>query len=346
MALRADEPHPEVELVLEQLAALNALPLNQYGPRGARDLFSQFNADEDEPEVGRVHDFTVPGYQPQEGEQRDPVPVRHYRPGEANEDRPTVVYYHGGGFVIGSLDSHDVTCRHICNRAQVNVVSVDYRLAPEDPFPAAIEDAYAAASYVHEHPEEVDGNGQLAVMGDSAGGNLSAAVCQMARDRREEAEPAAAGETGEGTREPAMPIPDIDRQVLLYPAVDARQDRPSWEQNKEGYFLVEEDMLWFFDCYFGSDLHQKNPYAFPLAGDLHDLPPGTVVTAGFDPLRDEGIAYAEKLGQAGVEVEHRNYDDVIHGFLTMLTEPVELERAHEAIGDICENLQRGFGIYE
>jgi acetyl esterase len=328
--MRADEPHPEVELVLEQLAALDALPLNQYGARGARDLYSQFNADADEPEVGRVHDFTVPGYQPQEGDQREPVPVRHYRPGDANVNRPTVVYYHGGGFVIGSLDSHDIVCRHIATGANVNVVSVDYRLAPEEPFPAAAEDAYAAASYVQEHPEEVDGDGQLAVMGDSAGGNLSAVVTQMARDRRED------------ERDHEMAIPEIDKQVLIYPAVDARQDRPSWEQNSEGYFLVEEDMLWFFDCYFGSDLHQKNPYAFPLEGDLNDLPPATVVTAGFDPLRDEGVAYAEALGDAGVEVEHRNYDDVIHGFLSMLTAPVELERAHEAMDDVCENLQRAF----
>jgi acetyl esterase len=336
--MRAEQPHPEVELVLEQLTALEALPLNQYGARGARDIFEQFSADVDEPEVGRVHDTTVPGYRPQEGEERDPVPVRHYRPGEAGETAPTVIYYHGGGFVIGDIDSHDVVCRHICDRAGVNVVSVDYRLAPEEPFPAALEDSYAVASYVDEHPGEFDGDGNLVVMGDSAGGNLSAAVCQVARDRREEADPDVAGPT----REPEMHIPEIARQVLIYPAVDARQDRPSWEQNKEGYFLVEEDMLWFFDCYFGSDMHQKNPYAFPLEGALHDLPPATVVTAGFDPLRDEGIAYAEALETAGIEVEHRNYDDVIHGFFSMLAAPVELERAHEAVDHVCDNLQRTF----
>ncbi|MFB6206443.1 MAG: alpha/beta hydrolase [Haloglomus sp.] len=342
MALRADEPHPQVELVLEQLAALEALPLSRHGARGARDLFSQFNSDADEPEVGRVHDFTVPGYQPQEGDQREPVPVRHYRPVEADESRPTVVYYHGGGFVVGSLDSHDVTCRHICKRAGVNVVSADYRLAPEDPFPAAVEDAYAVASHVQAHPEAVDGDGTLAVMGDSAGGNLAAVVAQLARDRREDG--TTAGEPRERNGEPAMAVPDIDRQVLIYPAVDARQDRPSWEQNKEGYFLVEEDLRWFSDCYFGSDLHQKNPYAFPLAGDCHDLPPATVVTAGFDPLRDEGIAYAEALEAASVEVEHRNYNDVVHGFFSMLDEPAELERAHEAMGDVCDSIRRALDV--
>ena len=330
--MRAEQPHPDVQLVLEQVAALEAVPLNQYGAQGARDIFEQFNADIDEPEVGRIHDTTVPGYRPQEGDQRDPVPVRHYRPGEASETAPTVIYYHGGGFVIGDIDSHDVVCRHVCDRAEVNVVSVDYRLAPEEPFPAAVEDAYAVASHVGANPDEFAGDGQLVVMGDSAGGNLSAAVTQIARDRREEA-----AETG---REPVMHTPDIDQQVLVYPAVDARQDRPSWEENSEGYYLVEEDMLWFFDCYFGSDLHQGNPYAFPLAGDLHDLPPATVVTAGFDPLRDEGIAYAEALEDAGVPVEHRNYDDVIHGFFTMLAPPVELERAHEAMGHVCDRLRR------
>jgi acetyl esterase len=328
--MRADEPHPEVELVLEQLATLEALPLKQYGARGARDLFSRFSADVDEPEVGRIHEFTVPGYRPQEGEQREPVPVRHYRPGGTNTTAPTVVFYHGGGFVIGSLESHDVVCRHLCSRAGVNVVSVDYRLAPEEPFPAAAEDAYAAASFVQDNPEEFDADGQLAVMGDSAGGNLAAVVSQMARDVRED------------PREHPMPVPDIDRQVLVYPAVDARQDRPSWEQNSEGYFLVEEDMRWFFDCYFGSDLHRKNPYAFPIEGDLHDLPPATVLTAGFDPLRDEGVAYAEALGEAGIEVEHRNYEDVIHGFFSMLAEPAELARAHEAMDHVCDNLERAF----
>jgi len=333
--MRADELHPEVEPVLEQLTALEALPLNQYGARGARDLFEQFSADVDEPEVGRIHDTTVPGYQPQEGEQRDPVPVRHYRPGGTDETAPTVVYYHGGGFVIGDIDSHDVVCRHVCDRAGVNVVSVDYRLAPEEPFPAAAEDAYAVASHVDANPDEFAGDGRLVVMGDSAGGNLSAVVCQIARDRRQD---------DAAPDDPVMHTPDIDRQVLVYPAVDARQDRPSWDQNKEGYFLVEEDMHWFFECYFGSDLHRKNPYAFPLEGDLHDLPPATVLTAGFDPLRDEGIAYAEALEEADVEVEHRNYDDVIHGFFSMLDVPVELERAHEAVDHVCDNLRRTFDV--
>lgn len=323
--MRAEEPHPEVQVVLDQLAALDALPLKQYGPAGAREMFEQFNADVSDPTVDAIADATVPGYDPDVGEQRDPVPVRHYRPAPAAEGPfPTVVYYHGGGFVIGGLDSHDVVCRHVCADAGVNVVSVDYRLAPEEPFPAAVEDAYAAASYVAAHPDEFDGDGQLAVMGDSAGGNLSAAVSLVARDR----------EDG----------PDVDHQVLVYPAVDDTREYDSFEENKAGYFLVEEDMLWFSDCYFGSDLHRPNPYAFPMAAESHaDLPPATVVTAGFDPLRDEGVAYAEALRQDGVDVTYRNYDDVIHGFFSMLAPPAELERAHEAVDDVVADLRSAFG---
>lgn len=302
--MRADEPHPEVQAVLEQIAALDVLPLSQFGARGARDIFSQFRVDADEPAVDRVHDRTVPGYEPEMSEQREAVPVRHYRPGGADEGPyPTVVFFHGGGFVIGDLESHDVVCRHVCAGANVNVVAVDYRRAPENPFPAAVEDAYAAVEYVAANPGEFDADGQLAVMGDSAGGNLAAVVSLLARDR----------EDG----------PALDRQVLVYPAVDARRDYESWAQNSEGYFLVEEDILWFFDCYFGSDLHERNPYAFPMEAASHaDLPPASVVTAGFDPLRDEGAAYARTLREAGVDVTHRNYDDVIHGFFSMLAPPV------------------------
>jgi acetyl esterase len=322
--MRADEPHPEVQLVLEQIEALDALPLKQFGARGARDIFGQFTADADEPEVGHVQDRTVPGYVPEAGEQCEAVPVRHYRPSGADEGPfPTVVFFHGGGFVIGDLESHDVVCRHVCAKAEVNVVAVDYRRAPENPFPAAVEDAYAATQYVGANPEEFDADGQLAVMGDSAGGNLAAVVSLLARDREDEDEAA----------------PDIDRQVLVYPAVDAKRDYDSWAENKEGYFLVEEDVLWFFDCYFGSDLHEQNPYAFPMEAEKHgNLPPATVVTAGFDPLRDEGAAYARVLRDAGVDVTHRNYDDVIHGFFSMLAPPVSIERAHEAVDAVADDL--------
>ena len=160
-------------------------------------------------------------------------------------------------------------------------------------------------------------------MGDSAGGSLAAVVSLMSGDR-------------DG--------PEIDRQVLVYPAVSPREDWPSHEANATGYLLEGSDMEWFGDCYYGSDVHEANPYAFPLVACSHEgLPPATVLTAGFDPLRDEGVAYAEALADAGVPVEHRNYDDVIHGFFTMLAGAGELDRAHEAVTDVARDLRETFG---
>ena len=170
----------------------------------------------------------------------------------------------------------------------------------------------------------MDGDGRLAVMGDSAGGNLAAAVSLMARDRGG---------------------PEIDRRVLVYPAVSPREDRSSREANAEGYYLEGSDMEWFGDCYYASDVHTANPYAFPLVACSHaDLPPATVLTAGFDPLRDEGAAYAEALEDAGVDAEHRNYEGMIHAFFTMLAGPVELDRAHEAVADVAGDLRTTFDL--
>ena len=319
--MRADEPHPEAQQLLQQLESLDVFPLRQHGPSAARDLLRNFGASHEEPAMADVTYRAVPGYESRVGEDRDEVPVRVYTP-EGEGPFPVTVFYHGGGFVIGDLETHDGLCRHVAADTGCVVVAVDYRLAPEHPFPAALEDAYAATEWVAENPEEVEGDGQLAVMGDSAGGNLAAAVTLLSRER-------------DG--------PEIDYQVLVYPAVDPREDRPSWEQNKEGYFLVVEDMEWFAGCYFGSDIHEVNPYAFPLTADSHaDLPPATVLTAGFDPLRDEGIAYAETLSGAGVSVQHRNYDDMIHGFITMLAPPADLTVAHEAVAEISADLRAAF----
>lgn len=320
--MRADEPHPEAQAILQQIASLDVLPLSQHGAQAARDLMKNFRMDVSEPEVGDITNHAIPGYEGRKGDQRDEVPVRVYTP-EGEGPFPVVTFFHGGGWVIGDLESHDALCRHLVVESGCVVVSVDYRLAPEHPFPAAVEDAYAATTWVAENRTAVNGNGNLAVMGDSAGGNLAAVVSLMARRR-------------DG--------PDIDHQVLVYPAVDAREDRPSWDQNKEGYYLVTEDMDWFADCYFGSDVHEPNPWAFPMEAESHEaLPPATVVTAGFDPLRDEGIAYAEMLEADGVPVTHRNYDDMIHGFLTMLAPPADLSVAHEAVetlgADLREALQ-------
>lgn len=293
--------------------AAGVTPIHQHGAEGAREITAEMRPDVDGPPVGAVSDRSVPGF-----DDGPAVGVRVYRP-ETDEPVPTVVFLHGGGFVLGDLESHDVLCRHVVRESGCAVVAVDYRRAPEHPFPAAVEDAYAATEWAAANPGEVGGDGRLAVMGDSAGGNLAAAVSLMARD-------------WEG--------PEIDYQVLVYPAVSPSTDWQSHGKNAEGYYLEGADMAWFEDCYFGSRVNHANPYAFPLvAADHADLPPATVVTTGFDPLRDEGVAYANALRDVGVRVEHRNYDDVIHGFVTMLAGPTNLQAAHDAVAEIGDDLQ-------
>ncbi|WP_159900149.1 alpha/beta hydrolase [Salinirussus salinus] len=311
----ADEPHPDVQDVLAEIEEFGVLPLNQYGAEGAREVYSELQPDVDGPGVSEVEDRTVPGY-----DGGPEVPVRIYRP-EGEGPFPTVVFYHGGGFVIGDLESHDITCRYLANETGSVVVAVDYRLAPEHPFPAAVEDCYAATVWAA-GAEDLDGDGNLAVMGDSAGGNLAAAVSLMARD---------------------LDGPDIDRQVLVYPATSRSDDWPSMTKFGEGYFLQAEDMDWFHDSYVPNEVHEANPYANPLeAADLSGLPPATVITAGFDPLRDQGAAYAEALAEAGVGVEYRNYEEMIHGFFTMLEGMAELDDAHAALGGVAEDLDDSF----
>ena len=308
----ADEPHDDVQEVLDQIEEVGILPLHQHGPEGAREVYSEMRPDVDGPDVGSVEDRTVPGY-----EDGPEVPVRIYRP-EGEGPFPTVVFYHGGGFVIGDLESHDIACRYIANETDSVVVAVDYRLAPEHPFPAAVEDCYAATVWAA-GAEELDGDGNLAVMGDSAGGNLAAAVSLMARD---------------------MDGPAIDRQVLVYPATSRSDDWESMDRFGEGYFLQAEDMEWFHDSYIPDSVHEANPYANPLeAKELSGLPPATVITAGFDPLRDQGLAYAEALQAAGVDVEFRNYEEMIHGFFTMLEGMAELDDAHEALSGVVDDLE-------
>jgi len=317
--LAADEPHPDVQSVLRSRRWLQPVSMSTMGARGIRLLtkLGQWFQDADPPAVGSTADLTVPG---PDGE----IPVRRYRPTGAGP-YPTVVFYHGGGFVIGSLETHDLLCRHLTAASGCEVVSVDYRLAPEHPFPAAVEDAYAALEWAADDPAALDGDGGLAVAGDSAGGNLAAVVSLMAAER-------------DG--------PAIDHQSLIYPAVGTREAQDSM-QEYTGYVLSEDDIRWFNRCYYGSDVHRRNPYADPSrACDLSGVPPATVVTAGFDPLRDGGIAYARRLVGDGVSVRFRNYPDMVHGFVGMLSESEGVERAHEAVDDIAAGLRRSLGVDE
>ena len=266
-------------------------------------------AGEDPVSVGTVTDFAI------ETEGRE-IPARAYVP-EGEGPFPTVAFFHGGGFVLGSLDGYDNCCRLLARRSECLVVSVEYRLAPEHPWPAALRDAYDATRWLSTNAERFSGDGsRLAVAGDSAGGNLSATVSLLARERG---------------------MPDIDSQVLLYPATAYMEPMASRAENGSGYFLTAADMVWFVENYLEDELDAYNPLAFPLqARDLSDLPPAFVLTCGFDPLRDEGIAYAERLSEAGVPVEHTNYESMIHGFLNM--EGI-VDRAHDGIDEIAAHLR-------
>ncbi|MUV89879.1 alpha/beta hydrolase fold domain-containing protein [Halapricum sp. CBA1109] len=264
----------------------------------------------DPPAVGSVTDGTVPG---PDGD----IPVRVYRP-EGAGPFPTVVFFHGGGFVSGSLDSHDAVCRYLARESDCVVCSVAYRLAPEHPFPAAVEDAIAATEWAAQHPDRLDGDGRLAVAGDSAGGNLAAVTTLAARDR-------------DG--------PDIDYQALLYPGIGVREDQAS-VRDHGGTILTRGDIEAFRDWYYGSDIHLENPYGDPArACDHSDLPPATVLTAGHDPLRDGGRAYADQLDAAGVDVTRREYSEMIHGFVSM---SASIDAATDAIADVASDVRDGF----
>ena len=311
----ADEPHPEAVKVLEQLDALGAPDLHTLSVDGARELHESFRDAGAGEDVAHVRDLAIDG-------PGGDLPIRIYRP-DGDPPFPTIVWFHGGGFVLGTLDTADPTCRTLANATGGVVVSVDYRRAPEHPFPAAVEDCYAATEWTMDNLETLKGDpDRVAVGGDSAGGNLAAVISLLSRDR-------------DG--------PNLAYQLLVYPTVSAENDWPSYEENAEGYFLTLETMIWFRDHYFDSDIHHANPYANPLeASDLSGLPPATVVTAGFDPLRDEGIAYAEALESAGVTVEHHHYDDMIHGFFSMLVPPAALSRAEEAVEAVSDDLAAAF----
>ena len=244
------------------------------------------------------------------------VPVRVYQPDSASG--ACLLYFHGGGWVVGSLESHDETCRELCSTAGLTVVSVDYRLAPETAYPGPFDDCFAATAYVAEHADEfhIDAS-RIAVGGDSAGGNLAAAVALKARDRG---------------------APALAYQLLIYPVTDANFERQSCIDNAEGYFLTTRAMRWFWDHYVPDTATRKEPYASPLqAANLADLPPALVLTAEFDPLRDEGEAFARALQAAGNQVQHTRYDGLVHGFFGMQQ---TVAAARPAMQQACTALRR------
>lgn len=249
------------------------------------------------------------------------IPIRIYRRYGLPEAAPAIVYLHGGGWVAGDLDSHDGSCRLLADESECIVVAVDYRLAPEHPFPAAVDDAVAAYRWVHDHAGELSIEpGRVGVMGDSAGGNLAAVIAQVTRD---------------------TDVPAPTAQCLVYPATDAHFREPSHELFADGFFLTRQGIEWFRAQYLPDESDWDSPLASPIEQtDLTGVAPALVVTAGFDPLRDEGRRYAENLGAAGVVTRYRCYDDMVHGFFGMGVLPGGMAMATEiclGMGDLMHD---------
>ena len=308
------ELDPQVKLLISKMEKLNAPPLNQLSPEQARENMNAATALAGPPEpVALINNIRIPG---PSGE----IPIRIYKP-ENDGPFPALIYYHGGGWVTCSLDTHDNICRSFSNRARCVVASVDYRLAPEHKFPAAIDDAYYAAKWIFDNAKSIDCDStRIAVGGDSAGGNLAAVVSILSRDRG---------------------IPDLIFQLLLYPVTDiSNTNTVSYENFAEGCWLTKADMEWFRDHYLEKEDDCKNIHASPLlAKDLSGLPNAFIITAGFDVLRDEGEAYAQRLQQAGVSAYLSRYNSMIHGFLSM---DGVIDKAKDAINEAATALDTAF----
>jgi acetyl esterase len=302
---------PQVKELLDAMEAMGFEELHTLSVEEARERARSMIDPEAFPEYdGRIEDRSLPG-------PAGDIPVRVFTPA-GDGPFPVVVYFHGGGFVLGDLDTHEAGCRLLSKLSGAIVVSVDYRLAPEHKFPAAVEDCLAATRWAGEHAAELNGDPErLAVAGDSAGGNLATVVALRIRD--------------EGG-------PKLSGQLLIYPVADHYDPgTPSYTSNAEGYFLTREGMKWFLDHYLDAGVEEVHPHAAPLrAGDLSGLPPAYVITAEFDPLRDEGDRYAERLQQAGVDTVHRPCAGMIHGFYTFVG---VVDRSEEVVGDSCRWLR-------
>jgi acetyl esterase/lipase len=310
---------PEVAALLDELIAAArpssmSLPL----PQGRRNFVELFNSLSSTPPIGAVHDVAIAG-------PGGPLPLRIYSPAEdgvaRRTRRPILLAFHGGGWVFGDVETADALCRGLANASGCIVVSVGYRLAPERPFPAALDDADTALRWTRDHGAEVGASpDRIAVGGESSGGNLAAALALRARDRGDRA---------------------IRFQLLLYPALDATMSMASYRDNADDPFLSASEMRWYWARYLGDDPGAAtDPYASPTAAtSLEGVPPAHVITAGDDVLRDEGEAYARRLVQAGVPASVRRYEGVPHGFMSM---DGKLSAGARAIADAGVVLREAF----
>lgn len=302
---------PQAQQVLELIAALGLPPNHQVSPAQAR-INMKARPRPPGPEVAQVEGRTIPG---PAGE----IPVRLYTPAGAGPF-PILVWFHGGGWVIGDLEWADPMARHLTVGAGCVVVSVDYRLAPEAKFPGAADDSYAATVWAAQHAAQIHGDpDKIAVGGDSAGGNLAAVVALMARDRGK---------------------PPLAFQLLVYPVTAWDFETESYRQNAEGYGLTRDGMRWFWNHYLRDAADASNPYAAPLvAQNLGGLPAALVITAEYDPLRDEGEAYARRLQAAGSPAKCTRYPGMIHGFFGM---SAAVDKGKQAVAEASAALREAF----
>ncbi|KNZ34335.1 MAG: acetyl hydrolase [Methylibium sp. NZG] len=286
--------HPQAKALLKLMEERGVPPTHTLSPPEARRFYLERRhvTQPPPPEVAEVKALQAPGPQ-------GSIPLRLYRPLKQGVGAtPVLVYFHGGGWVIGDLDTHDTLCRQLANGAGIAVISVDYRLGPEHRFPAAVDDSIAATRWVHAHAAELGLDaGRIAVGGDSAGGNLAAVVALTLR--------------GDASLRLAY-------QLLIYPATDMRRTAPSHTHNGQGYLLTRDTLDYFHDHYISNPAHDLDWRASPLLHPDHSgLPPALVLTAGYDPLRDEGLQYAQALTEAGTRCTHLCFERQIHGFILM-----------------------------
>ena len=298
---------PQVEAFLKSPWA-QLLPVEHLTATMLRTMVKQNPLPVLAPAIHATRDLAVPGA-------RGTIRARLYRPSAARK-LPLIVYFHGGGFVVCDIDVYDDLCRLLANHSGCAVVSVEYRLSPEVPFPGPLEDCYSALKYLAQQGESLDVDAaRLAVAGDSAGGNLATAAAQLSRDRHG---------------------PALRYQALIYPALDPACDSGSMRELAEGFLLSRAVMRWYWGCYLAAPADAVNPLAAPLRADVTGLPPATVITAEFDPLRDEGEAYVDRLRGAGVAVVGRRYLGMIHGFVSL---PHVTAVANHALADVAADLR-------
>ena len=300
----------EVSKFLDDLKALGGLQIENLTPIEARNMSLM---EMPTPEVELVVEIGADG-------PFGPIPINNYTPLNApkNKPLPTIVYFHGGGWVVGSRKGSDALCRYMANKSGCRVFSIEYRLAPEFKFPVPVEDCFAALDFINKNHKDllVDKN-KLVVAGDSAGANLATVVAIMARERKDI---------------------NLAYQLLIYPATDASSHYPSYDENSKGFLLEKSSMDWFYNHYLPNDDARKDWRVSPiLAEDLKNLPPSYIITVLADPLRDEGRAYAEKLKENGNDVEHVEYSDTVHAFFSWAT---VFESSKKAVDKACKSINK------